>query len=257
MFAFKYDPEQERDPEGSATGGQWTKDGGTGEKSKTPHDDDPVSVMSDKSHAAAAEAEFNSLTAEANDEIDLLTTMQREAITAYSGGAFYQVNNLLRTTVENEKGERKDAEGFDSPEFEDYRQTVEELKGAILSMPPLEHDISVWRGVPNSKGRFTHLKAGDVIEEKAFMSTSNSPQFVTQFLQRSEHGKAQSAEPPVLFKTILPKGERVMPMTEKITRYANEKEILLRPGLRTRVVSVKDVQTRNGPKVRMVTLEVA
>jgi hypothetical protein len=64
-----------------------------------------------------------------------------------------------------------------------YKERINGLDKIISKTPPIDQDITVYRGVSPAGGKlsiFTDLKVGDTIEDKGYLSTSLSPRFAAE-----------------------------------------------------------------------------
>ena len=119
---------------------------------------------------------------------------------------------------------------------EAYRNTGEEYfkraqyfidKGFDLLSRPLATDTTVYRLVFKNDSYAAKWNIGDIVEEKAFISTSYLPK--TRFFRLMKN-TCNKDETPVNIKILLPKGTKVIkedgPMKEILIRYGSSFKVV-------------------------------
>jgi len=147
---------------------------------------------------------------------DSLSPAHEKALRFYQSPGFALMNGQLRGL------DRKDIKAdvsFSDADLARASKASKDLASAIRKAPPLEHDLTVYRGL--SADQFGDLKAGQVITDKGFTSTS-----LTDDVQAV--GKARR---PATAEILLPKGTRA--------GAGSSRELILPPGARFKVVEVK------------------
>jgi len=175
---------------------------------------------------------------EANGIIDSvsgkLTSAEKDALTAYQRGSDELVNNTLRgfrkTATDAEKAEAKTLAG--------------DLKSAINKSPGLERDTTLYRGIGKDAvkdliggmggGEINWKKnpIGQVITDKGFSSTAFSKKAFDERFGKSD----------VVLKIVAPAGTKGVPMNQgwaKKTGMEHEKEFLMKPGAKYKIVGVR------------------
>jgi hypothetical protein len=175
---------------------------------------------------------------EANGMIDTLsgklTPSEKDALTAYQRGSDELVNNTLR-------GIRKD----NTPEEKaEAKKLTGDLRSAIEKSPGLERETLLYRGVGKDavKGFFDGVYGGEmffsknpigqVITDKGFQSTAFSKKAFDERFGKSD----------VVLKIVAPAGTKGVPMNQgwsKKTGMEHEKEFLMKPGAKYKIVSVR------------------
>ena len=127
-------------------------------------------------------------------------------------------------------------ETIEDPVYNDFLQ---ELPGIVenitASAIPCPIDCTIYRG--SNSDRFAKMNIGDEFSNKAFLSTSISPYEAFSFTEASKDNPI-----PVLTRLHLKKGTRIIPGNH------GEKEIILLPKHRFRIVGKKEVQVQIGWK---------
>jgi hypothetical protein len=143
-----------------------------------------------------------------------LTRGEIAAVADYSGAAYHQINEALRS-------------GDDMNE--DLSRTVELLDSAIAKSPA-SRSIIVYRGVGEDYANALekqNLQTGDTIFEAAFLSTSSHEDVARRFLGWSGGG--------MLLKIHVPSGSNALDM-HPYSKFAGEHEFLLPRGVKLRAI---------------------
>jgi SPP1 gp7 family putative phage head morphogenesis protein len=160
-----------------------------------------------------------------------LSAEEIEAVSDYTARGYVEINNRLRSTKSSE--ELTGAQRFSRSVIDEKIAVLDGVfqKSAVAS----KRDMFLHRGMTLlvkkkefSKSWVAQLKTGDVLEDKAFVSSS------------SEKGTAQSFATSgtslgVIFTIRVPKGTKVMAGLD------SEDELILNRGTKTRVVSVTQI----------------
>lgn len=146
---------------------------------------------------------------------DSLTPQHEKALRFYQSPGFALMNGQLRGL--DREGLKKGEHATDS-DLVRAEKASKDLTAAIRKAPPLEHDLTVYRGF--SADQFGDLKPGSVITDKGFTSTS-----LTDDVQAV--GRARK---PATAEIVLPKGTKAAA--------GSARELILPPGAKFRVVSV-------------------
>jgi hypothetical protein len=145
---------------------------------------------------------------------------------------------------------------FDSDALESQKLTQEEKRWVnglkqTIQKSVLTEDIVVYRGITAKDTPYENIKVGDIVEEKGFVSTSKSQGVSNKsgFLGQTEKFN------PTVFKIQLPKGLSGLDIESAYNKFASnpskyyatlEKEVLLPPGIKFEVVSIKQTEFSNG-----------
>jgi len=175
---------------------------------------------------------------EANGIIDSvsgkLTSAEKDALTAYQRGSDELVNNTLR-------GFRKNATDAEKAEA---KKLAGDLKSAINKSAGLERETLLYRGVGKDAvkdlirgiggGEIIWKKnpIGQVITDKGFSSTAFSKKAFDERFGKSD----------VVLKIVAPAGTKGVPMNQgwaKKTGMEHEKEFLMKPGAKYKIVGVR------------------
>lgn len=157
---------------------------------------------------------------------DSLSPGQEKAMRFYQSPGFALMNGQLRGL------DRKDIKAdvsFNDADLARASKASKDLNAAIRKAPPLEAPITVYRGF--SAEQFGDLKPGMELKDKAFVSTSLTP----------DVGSVGKAAKPATAEIVLPKGTKAAA--------GSSRELVLPPGSKFRVASVT---SRKGvPHVRL------
>lgn len=85
-----------------------------------------------------------------------LTQQEEDAISAYTGSGYHEINGQLRSSVLNEKIQKR----------------VDAIDAAMEKAPALPHDMLVHRGVGTQSQIFHQMKPGDTFIERGYVSTA-------------------------------------------------------------------------------------
>lgn len=146
---------------------------------------------------------------------DSLTPAHEKALRFYQSPGFALMNGQLRGL---DRGGLKKSEHATDSDLARAEKASKDLTAAIRKAPPLEHDLTVYRGF--SATQFGDLKPGSVITDKGFTSTSLTDD--VQAVGRA--GKPATAE------IVLPKGTKAAA--------GSARELVLSPGAKFRVAEV-------------------
>lgn len=95
-----------------------------------------------------------------------LTPEQREIVTAYTRGAYAEMNHYLR-------------EPWDAPEGTPVLKKIAQLKQTLDTAPPPPKDLLVWRGI--DPRAVEDVDVGDVLTLNGFQSASLDPHLAATF----------------------------------------------------------------------------
>lgn len=157
---------------------------------------------------------------------DGLSPAQEKAMRFYQSPGFALMNGQLRGL------DRKDIKAdvtFDDADLKRAQKASKDLHSAIRKAPPLKEPITVYRGF--SADQFGDLKPGMELKDKAFVSTSLTP----------DVGSVGKASRPATAEIVLPEGTKAAA--------GSSRELVLPPGSRFRVRSV--TSRRGVPHVEM------
>jgi hypothetical protein len=157
---------------------------------------------------------------------DNLSPAQEKAMRFYQSPGFALMNGQLRGL------DRKDIKAdvtFDDADLKRAQKASKDLHSAIRKAPPLKEPITVYRGF--SADQFGDLKPGMELKDKAFVSTSLTP----------DVGSVGKASRPATAEIVLPEGTKAAA--------GSSRELVLPPGSRFRVRSV--TSRRGVPHVEM------
>lgn len=157
---------------------------------------------------------------------------QRDAITAYSGSAYGDMNSQLR----------------DSGSGAAYAGSATRIKSAVkaLSGAIVKEDVIVNRGISSLPAKaieaYKNLKAGDMIYDGAFQSASVGPD--------------AAFSGPVVLRVRIPKGSQGGYLAN-LSRYDNaEREFLIQAGSTMRVEAVHQDVNFNGRRVQVLDVTI-
>ncbi len=150
------------------------------------------------------------------------TEAEIEALTAYTGSDFAEINEALRS-------------GHIPPELEPAIATLDSVLGRQL----LRRARTVYRGL--DLGEVEELGEGDVITEPAFMSTTSDVHIARRFA-------GDESASPVVLEVLAPGEARGMDVAH-LSEHPHELETLFARGARLRVLSWN-------PDERILTVEI-
>jgi hypothetical protein len=199
-----------------------------------------VKVLPDDELAAMAARPVN-----ANDDVynsvpklaDIKTTAEaKQAVSDYTDGSVADgVNRTLRLGAPDESG------------LPEYKRTNAKTAATIANMdqafhdaPPLEHPVTVFRGVMDVREMFGDVgeRVGGEFDDKAFTSTSTSPQVADWFARASQQDKA-------VLTIHVPAGAKAV-NPDKMGMFGDmAREVVLNRGGRYRVLSDKVVPSQS------------
>lgn len=199
--AARRDPAVKFDPDQLRDeGGKWSIGGGTGVE--------PTASARGKLGAQRAYVKH-------------LSPPSRDALQKYTIDGYRQINEDLR------------AGGLDG-------QARPRIDEAIAGAPPVPQDISVWRGAgpddlmvrtqPQARADFV----GGTVKDGAFVSTTMSRTRAGLFATEYD-----TVAHPVVYHITVPKGERVLPLSD-VSALRREQEVLLPRGRTYRVLGVSE-----------------
>jgi len=143
---------------------------------------------------------------------DQLAPAHEKALRFYQSPGFALMNGQLRGL--DREGLKKSEHAGDA-DLARAEKASRDLTAAIRKAPPLEHDLTVYRGL--SAEQFGNLKPGQVITDKGFTSTS-----LTGDVQAV--GRAKK---PATAEILLPKGTKA--------GAGSSRELILPPGAKFKV----------------------
>jgi hypothetical protein len=158
-----------------------------------------------------------------------LSPTEQADIGNYRDGGYQNINNYLR------KGVVKQAVNHppDHPGASlDVRKAVKSLDEAIAKSPPLSHPIACYRGMRGHLAKqLIEATAGDIVEDKGFVSTTLFPQYAYT-------GFAREAPEKTVARIIIPAGIRAAYFSQDGT----EMELVLPRGTKFRIVGREPVE---------------
>lgn len=161
-----------------------------------------------------------------------LTDEDRDAIAGYAQSDYHEINSLLRDNVDFPLNEDDEA---------DYRDRTQLLRD-VQSRYALPGPANLYRRVPDGVLPPHPMQPGDVFEDKAFMSTSTT-----------QHPGSFSKHPNVMDIDV-PKGTPAINVGASALGVAGEREILLPPGTKLRVISDDIVNGERRVKMEAIPL---
>lgn len=164
--------------------------------------------VSPKNHKAFLDSHYSSWR-------DGMSPAHEKALRFYQSPGFALMNGQLRGL---DTGKLKAGEHATDADLARAGKASKDLTAAIRKAPPLEHDLTVYRGF--SAGQFGDLKPGSVITDKGFTSTSLT----------DDVGAVGRASKPATAEIVLPKGTRA--------GAGSARELILPPGSSFRVAGV-------------------
>lgn len=149
--------------------------------------------------------------------LDAQTAAQDKALKAYTGSGYKAWNEELRLG------------GVESlPSY--FRQPVDALQASLEAAPPAQQNMMTYRGFGFQAmweaADAGHIGAGDIIEERAFVSSSTSEQTAKHW----GHGNSY----PVVYRMRLPKGTKGGAYVRK-KGVPGESEFLYKHGTKLRI----------------------
>ncbi|MFC6080928.1 ADP-ribosyltransferase [Sphaerisporangium aureirubrum] len=157
---------------------------------------------------------------------DSLSPAQDRALGFYQSPGFALMNGQLRGL---DKADIKASVSFNDADLARAAKASKDLKAAIRKAPPLTEAMTVYRGF--SADQFGDLKAGQMVSDRGFVSTSITP----------DVGSVGQVARQATAEITLPVGTKAAA--------GSTREMILPPGSKFRVLDVSD---RNGtPHVRM------
>lgn len=177
------------------------------------------------------------LRAELGQSPELFSTLERDALRAYTGGN------------KGEFGAKGLAEGMNTTlrrgsSAEKWADFVDRLDSAFTKVKGLSSEGTVFRGTKVAGAR--GLAVGDVIEDAGFMSTSVARTQAEEFVAYSKGD---------LFEITLPKGSRAIDMNRASgSAYGKERELLLPRGTRMVIDSIEPNPARRGSRIIHATV---
>jgi hypothetical protein len=134
-----------------------------------------------------------------------LTREEKAAVKDYSGAAYFEINEALRSGVDMDEGLRKAVDRLDS----------------AIAKSPTARNLVLYRGVGEDYARALEkkdLQVGDMIAEAGFLSTSTREDVARRFLGWAGGG--------MLLKIHVPIGSSALDM-HPYSKFADEHEFLL------------------------------
>lgn len=187
-----------------------------------------------------------------------LSEDQRSAIGAYTGHWDWNMNSMLRTG-KVEQSTKQRLEGKDPPSDNQVKKAIEDLTSALESLPDappgtFHRAVSgfVNTGVFKSEAsdymkQLQSLQEGDVIEDPGFSSfTSAGAPVVDRFLKGDP-----DSDQNLVFEVTSSKMKDISP----ISKYASEKEHMLPPGAKFRVIGRDYGRSRKAGKYTVLKVE--
>lgn len=158
-----------------------------------------------------------------------LTSKQHTAVSDYAGSGYHLINDYLR------KGNTGD-----------YNKSHIEGRIADIrsSMKPLNSDVVVWRGVA-----IDPPSVGSMVHDKGFGSTSLDPETAYHWISQTH-----KTDRPVIFRIEVPKGTDALIMGN--AGHGGEREVLLPPGVKGKVISSHIVKEKDGKTIVLVNVKV-
>lgn len=144
---------------------------------------------------------------------DDMSPAHEKALRFYQSPGFALMNGQLRGL---DTGGLKASEHATDSDLARAGKASKDLTAAIRKAPPLEHDLTVYRGF--SADQFGDLKPGSKITDKGFTSTSLT----------DDVGAVGRASKPAVAEIVLPKGTKA--------GAGSARELILPPGATFRVV---------------------
>lgn len=150
-----------------------------------------------------------------------LTEDQSAAVESYTGSGFKGMNGLLRG---------KDIPG--NPEV--YQRAIDNVQSAVMAQS-LEEGVTTWRAM-GKHGDALHVEPGDIIQDKAFVSTAVDFDVAYNGLSYGFAGGDHKSN--TMLQVDIPAGSHALAV-HKITSMRGETEILLPYGAQMVVKSVE------------------
>lgn len=155
-----------------------------------------------------------------NDNPINATHPQQKSIDTYKGSGYHEINTLLRT------GDIKFLGA-------DKTSTQAHITNLMNAMKPLNSDVTVWRGVP-----IPPQAVGSILHDKAFTSTSLDHDVAYSWIKDTH-----KTNTPTVLRIDLPKGTPAMVVG------GSEKEVLIPPGIKVKVISSHIVHESGGKTI--------
>jgi hypothetical protein len=124
-------------------------------------------------------------------------------------GNFVSVNRTLR------EGKAPKAD------VDDIKNAIKSLDSAIAKGVTVS-DLTLWRGVFDA----TDYKPGDVIQDKAFQSTTSDKSVAGDFAGTSYYGPGRDAKSATVLQILLPKGSKALDMAQYAKHAKQDPELL-------------------------------
>lgn len=218
-------------------------------KTIVPKDEKPVQLQTKEepvkgSEIPVEERDYVDLTQEdindwSHDVVPNLTKEQLKAVEEYTGQSYYNINGHLRGKF-----------AFPDPDIE---RDVAMIRSAMSEIPQdtrlfrtmnkydflktFGDDLLVELQPTNDTQIWTNKLAGKMFKDKAFQSTSWTPQ--------SSYIDGRIDDRAILFRIKTPKGTKALPV-EKFSLVEGEKEIILNSGNSYIITAIKKTDTPNG-----------
>ena len=178
-------------------------------------------------------------------ESSQLSDTQKAAIAVYRSNDYMSINSGLRGDVPLDR--------FDpTTEPEEYATSigavVDEMDAAFEGAPTLDEPAVLYRGGNFDKETLSQMTEGSIVEDKAFLSTSDSPNVAGSFAG----GNPNMGFVGVQFEIAVPAGERYLMLSS--AEEGSESEVLFNRGSSMRVVS-RTTQYADGTGDAVVRME--
>ncbi len=174
---------------------------------------------------------------------------EQVAVKNYTGNGFKWMNDLLR-------GKAGPPGMMSNP----YALAQIDASAAAIAKAKIPEDVIAYRGVKNLhamgfQNGLADLQPGQVFEEPGFSSTSLSKKKGAEFAHPGL-GNESAATPSVVFRVVIPKGSTGAYVNAgEFSVYDDERELLLPPKARYRVVGPHGTATHMGMTIPVVALE--
>tara|TARA_B110001454_G_C12723156_1_gene435783 strand:- start:11803 stop:12843 length:1041 start_codon:yes stop_codon:yes gene_type:complete len=159
-----------------------------------------------------------------------LTKAKRQAILAYKGTSYGMVNKFLRTGESSLVGKDLDT----------LKQVIKDVDDSIDDAPQIPRDIVLFRGIGSTSNSFGKAVVGDVVEDKAFTSTSLSIRTALNFANN-----AINLGSPGILQVIHVKRDNMRGLYIEGQTFEFESEILIDRGSKYRVLRTQHVVLEN------------
>lgn len=138
-----------------------------------------------------------------------------KAVRSYTGSYYDDINSVLRKTKKHNKDHRAHVKGI-----------VKHLDAAFKhKSAKIKKETVVYRGYANNFAN--HLQAGDIFQDKGFVSTSAKQQLAESW----------AGSDGTVMHILTPKGSKALSVKEVSTFGDSESEILLNRGTKFRIIS--------------------